>query len=378
SVLNTLIQFDHQKHYLQVNGDQLIIQNKSDLGWMARFTRFFWKPENERIEAVAKAIFNLPSSDLFQELKDEKQLTHVFSQLNHLSEKADLKLKNTSYRQMVFHMQNASFASLGAHKQSQEIEKKKIEVEQELEEKRVVAESKNGSLAEQIKQQKATLDLFTFEFKKHLKLLKKAIAKLEQQRNYLTSDTVIWTDDGYSLASSSIFAADSMPNSPNFDKLAGRSEQIEQRLAKLAEEEKEKSEQLKTLPKHIYLENTQRQDVQLLLELLEKGPSFAPEYIKGQYEQICAIADYLQEPHPANVRGQINGLLETLEKKETLIKKSAEENASLQKELERVREIVFLFNKNAQGLRQCIDNGWIKDLKPILQELLFSMSHPKY
>jgi hypothetical protein len=406
SVLNSLTQFDYEKHYIRVNGNQLIICNKSDLGWVARFTRFFWKPENERIEAVAKAIFNLPADGLCGMSKgDEQQLTYVFLQLIHLSEKADLKLKNTSYRQMVFRMQNVSFESLGVHKKSQEIDKKKSEFEQELEKKRTTAESKNTLLTTEIEQKEATLESYATQIQEQKELLQKTkgeveneklayqdvlsfisttktskacllleIAKLQQQKNYLTSDTVIWTDDGYSLASSSIFNANSMLNSGGFSKHVGRSEIIEQRLTKLAEEETEKSEQLKMLPKHIYLENARRQDVQLLLQLLENGPSFAPEYTDEQYQRICAIADYLQQSHPANVRGAINRLVKELRKKEAEAKKHAEENAQLKAKLKNKSTTVQTRNRQAARLRHYIQLGQTKRLDDEVQQHLQNMS----
>lgn len=338
--LNILTKFNSQLNYLKIDeNDKPILCNKSDLSWIQSISRWFWKPENERITQITRKIFAHLGEDIFQQLHGNSHyLTRVFEHLGYLSNRADRKMGYSAYNSQAFALQNVNFGKLAVQnevnriqvafqKSKEQLDKIKSENEHTLQELELSYAKQHSDLQNQIDEAKGFLSALKIE-NEHLNeecaLSKVKISKLSQneheiaqnvkalsnihtettqqvkalefQKLYLQSDTVLWTEDGYALCHSSFFAPESVLNCLQFNTMCKLSPQVADRLDILKNSEKEKSELLQSLPKHLYLENAKIQHVKMLLTALELGPAAIYEYSNDAYAGVCALADYLQQP----------------------------------------------------------------------------------
>ncbi len=328
--LDVLAKFDSKDHYLSIgSNNQFVLCKKADLNWASRIVRWFWKPENERVTYITMKIFEHLGKNIPQQLNGNCDLLkRVFKQLLKLSENADLRLKKIFFKEKVFELQNVSFG-----------EQTLLDVEENFKIKKKEGDAKLADLQERIKKSTDTFEILLANndaLSKQvatkdsiLKTLEMDIKPLELKKNRLDFDTVLWTNEGYLLCSTAFFK-ESMLNAPSFKTMTKMTQFVENKLRELEFEEPEKSNLLRMIPQHLYLQDTKIKHVKMLLTLLELGSGAIDECTKDDHDALQTLSDFLLIEIPdlkiLQVKEELNKLKEEFQKKNEKLLRLQKEN----------------------------------------------------
>jgi hypothetical protein len=315
-----LSNYDHRTHYLRIDeNDQLMSLAKSNLSLWQRFTRLFWKPENERIYFVANKIFETMTHEFTQ--NNSIALKDVFWELEYLAIKSEYKNKHRVFLEKFQSIQKRIFLNL--HKNELDLSRFQMQrkMDQEQEEFKRQMANAQSSLASVLAssaqvsselQSKEKERVALHETKRNIEIEANACAEslaiekgkfecLKAKKKWLESDTVLWTDDGFVFCNSACFSKDSLLNLSSQDKMSQVSPQVNERMEKAKQQNPELASTLQSMKRHIYLENTSIKYVNMAIALLAKGSIRGKQYLNDDLAAMSKLADYLLEPSLSNL-----------------------------------------------------------------------------
>ena len=306
-----LSNYDHRTHYLRMDeNNQLMSLAKSSLSLWQRFTRLFWKPENERIQVVANKIFETMAHEFTQD--NPRALLDVSWELEYLAIKSEHKNKQRVFLDKFQSIQKRIFLTL--HKNELDLSRipmqKKMDQERdEFQRQMANAQSSlasvQASLAqvsselqskekerEALHEKKRNIEIEANAYAESLAVEKGKLESLKAKKKWLESDTVLWTDDGFVFCNSACFSKDGLLNLSSQDKMFQVSPQVNEKMEKAKQQNPELASTLQSMKRHIYLENTSIMHVNKAIALLAKGSIRGKHYLNEDLAAMSKLADY--------------------------------------------------------------------------------------
>ncbi len=360
-----LLEFDPKLHYFKISENKELIRcNKADLKWGYLFIRKFWKPECERISIISNNIFSKINNQTADQLlihPDKDQLRVLFKNLSYFAEKAENK-GYPNFKNIAFDLQNIVYGKLFHMNEIEAQKRKNKNLQSEITEK----ETKLSQLNEWTKRLIRTVNSVNLEITaqeeamtRHLKY----ILERSLQKKILESDTILWTNDGYLLCSSTIFSKESLVNNPQFANMP-ISPEIENQLSRLSDQT---SAALRSFKKQLYIETATIQQLKSFVTILEIGPTAINGFTDKNYLAICEIGNYLQQkPLPEKENPVIKSLTESHKKQLKQLRNDAQHtNQVHEEEISRLQGII---STNCQSTLSKKLESLIKNLRIITNE----------
>ncbi len=353
----TLSEFNPRIHYLKVKYNRVVYENKSDLSFIQRVIRFFWKPLDERINFVmTKILEKLRDESLpvdFEELSDAVlKLEHLYikaapkgynryfiSQMQMIRKKIYVVEYQDELEEQCKGIRNKHQTKLA--RLQEEIESEKLNLKSFVNEKNNRVDELQKEIKE-LKKQEQVLDKMVEksgeELKQELALRTKLkdqidgleieIQKLAAKKKWLEHDTVLWTKEGYVLVNSACFSPDSPLNLPSHSSMPQLSKPVQEKLKGIEGIEAETAASLRSMKKHVYLENISLRHVKLALQILQEGSTKGKNaLLLTEIEAMKVLADYLLEP---DLLKKINSIIPLKPNKTKLSKEKVQSQSQLQ------------------------------------------------